>query len=133
MPFSRAARRLFLALLLAAPAGPARAAGPAQVPSGGQVVLGTYYEVAGPDCRALSAPRVRITSAGSLGKAIVVRTTGQAAATARCRHRQVPVAMVLYQADKPGLDSVAWEVRYQQRGTPLEHGAADVRVMPRRP
>lgn len=123
------ARRLSPALLLACSAA---AAQPPQVGSGGQVVLGTYYEVSGPGCQALSAPRVRITEPGRLGKAIVVRTEGQARATPRCAHRKVPVATVLYQADQPGLDNVAWEVRYQQRGQPVQRHAADVRVTPRR-
>lgn len=128
MPSSTAARRLLPALLLAA-AMPAAAQ--IQVPSGSSVVLATYFEIDPESCRPLASPRVRITGNGVLGKAIVVRTQGKVSATTRCPHKLVPISQVLYQADKPGIDAISWDVRYLRRNARVERVSSQVNVTPR--
>lgn len=118
-----------LAPLLLAAAAPASAQ--LQVASGAQVVLATYYEVDAESCQALSAPRVRVTQKALLGKATIVRTQKPAPASGRCPAKLVTVAQVLYQADKPGTDAVAWQVRYQRRGPYVEKYSSQVNVVPR--
>jgi len=103
------------------------------VASGKQMVLATYYEIDALHCRALAAPRVRITGKAVLGKAIVVRSQGQSSASSICPGRQVPIAQVLYQADKPGVDALTWEVRYVRRRPDLERVSIQVTVGPRKP
>lgn len=130
MPFTTAVRRLLPALLLAS-AMPANAQ--VEVPSGSNVVLATYFEIDPENCRPLASPRVRITGNGVLGKAIVVRTQGKVSATARCPHKLVPISQVLYQADKPGIDAISWDVRYLRRDARVERVSSQVRVTPRTP
>lgn len=110
-----------------------------QLTPGQQVVLASYYEVSPSGCRALSAPRVTVTQKATLGKVIVMRTEGVARISdPRCvvSALKLPVAQVVYQADKPGVDTMAWEVRYQERRgykgreQRTEGGSARIRVNP---
>ncbi|SAI56435.1 Uncharacterised protein [Bordetella ansorpii] len=130
MPLSFASR-LCAPLLLLAAAAPASAQ--FRIASGAQVVLATYYEVDPESCQALSAPRVRITRKPLLGKATIVRTQTPATASGRCPAKLVTIAQVMYQADKPGTDAVAWQVRYQRRGPNIEKYSTQVNVMPKAP
>jgi hypothetical protein len=107
---------LLLAIALAAPALAQN--GDKPVLPGQNVVLGSYYEVSSSGCVALSAPRVTITQRPQLGKLIVTRTQGTVRVfNPRCavEAMALPVSQVLYQADKPGVDTMAWEIRYQER------------------
>ncbi|WP_144633433.1 hypothetical protein [Bordetella genomosp. 13] len=127
MPLASVLRRLAPLLLWGASAS---AWAQVQVASGGQVVLATYYEVDAESCQVLSAPRVRITQKAILGKAIIVRTQKPASGFGRCPAKLVTIAQVLYQADKPGMDTVAWQVRYQRRGPEPERFSSMVNVAP---
>ncbi|SAI71839.1 Uncharacterised protein [Bordetella ansorpii] len=123
--------RLLAPLLLLAASAPASAQ--IQVASGTQVVLATYYEVDPESCQALSAPRVRITQKARLGKATIVRTQTPAPASGRCPAKLVTIAQVMYLADRPGADTVAWQVRYQRRGPYIERYRSQVNVAPKAP
>jgi hypothetical protein len=121
MPFPLTARRLLLAVAIA-PAAlgaiPALADDIAPLVPGQQMVLASYYELSRTGCRALSPPRVTITKPAALGKVIVVRTEGLVnTSLQQCavRTMNLPIMQVVYQADKPGFDTMAWSVQYQAR------------------
>lgn len=97
---------------------------------GDVVVLASYYEIRGSDCLALRAPRLSITLAPRLGKASVMQTRGQSGASGRCAYKTVPVSQLVYQADRPGQDSLAWEVKYQDKTLGTRRYSATVGITP---
>lgn len=104
---------------------------PAQTLKSGDVaVLATYYEIRGSDCLALRAPRVSITQMPALGKASILQTRGQSSDSGRCAYKSVPVAQVVYQADRPGSDTLSWEVKYQNKTIGTRRYSATVGVTP---
>jgi len=104
------------------------------VAAGQDVVLARYYEIRQANCLPLQAPRVRITAAPQLGNATVVRIQHQAVQVGgRCGTLAVPVAQVHYRAGQPGTDTLAWEIRYQQRGAGPAQADAQVRILPAPP
>ncbi|WP_459614390.1 hypothetical protein [Bordetella sp. 2513F-2] len=109
----------------------ATAAAPTDVASGDSVILASYYEL-GPGCVALRPPRLRITQPPELGQAIVMGSHAVVQASPGCAPMRVPVVQVLYQAGRPGLDMVSWEVRSQRRDRKPAETSAQVRVTPRR-
>jgi len=139
MPTLTTARTLLLACLLAAASLPALADDIPPLAPGQQMVLANYYELSATGCRPLSPPRVAITQKPALGKLIVVRTQAVAnTSSPRCavRNMNLPVSQLLYQADKPGIDSMAWAVRFQARVGPrgrdprVEMGSARLQINP---
>lgn len=98
--------------------------------SGDVVVLASYYEIRGSDCLALRAPRVLITQQPQLGKASIVQTRGQSAASGRCAYKAVAVSQVVYQADQPGTDTLGWEVKYQTKALGTRRYSTTVGVKP---
>ncbi len=98
--------------------------------SGDVAVLASYYEIRGSDCLALRAPRVSITQMPTLGKASVMQTRGQSSNSGRCAYKAVPVAQVVYQADRPGSDTLSWEVKYQNKTIGTRRYSATVGVTP---
>lgn len=100
--------------------------------SGDVAVLASYYEIRGADCLALRAPRVQITQPPQLGKASIVHTRGQSAQSGRCAYKAVPIAQVVYQADRPGSDVLSWEVKYQNKTLGTRRYSATVGVTPAR-
>lgn len=98
--------------------------------SGDVVVLASYYEIRGSDCLALRAPRVQITQNPTLGKASIMQTRGQSSDSGRCAYRPVAVSQVVYQADRPGSDTLAWEVKYQNKTLGTRRFSATVGVTP---
>jgi hypothetical protein len=116
-----------LALLAAGPSAPASSQ---TVKSGDVTVLASYYEIRGSDCLALRAPRVTITQAPRLGKASIMQTRGQAGNSGRCAYKAVPISQVVYQADRPGDDTLAWEVKYQDKAIGTRRYSATVGVAP---
>ncbi|HEY0296192.1 MAG TPA: hypothetical protein VGC69_12740 [Bordetella sp.] len=132
------ARRLLAAAALAA-AAPALADDIPPLAPGQQMVLANYYELSATGCRALNPPRVVITQQPALGKLIVVRTRGTAnTSSPRCAvsTMSLPISQVLYQADKPGLDTMAWAIKFQARVGPrgkdprIEYGNARLQIKP---
>jgi hypothetical protein len=98
--------------------------------SGDVAVLASYYEIRGSDCLALRAPRVSITQMPNLGKASIQQTRGQSNDSGRCAYKAVPVAQVVYQADRPGSDTLSWEVKYQNKAVGTRRYSATVGVTP---
>lgn len=98
--------------------------------SGDVAVLASYYEIRGSDCLALRAPRVQITQNPRLGKASIMQTRGQSSDSGRCAYRPVAVSQVVYQADQPGSDTLAWEVKYQNKTLGTRRFSATVGVTP---
>ena len=98
--------------------------------SGDVAVLASYYEIRGSDCLALRAPRVSITQMPTLGKASILQTRGQSSDSGRCAYKSVPVAQVVYQADRPGSDVLSWEVKYQNKTLGTRRYSATVGVTP---
>lgn len=98
--------------------------------SGDVAVLASYYEIRGSDCLALRAPRVAITQMPTLGKASIMQTRGQSSDSGRCAYKSVPVAQVVYQADRPGSDTLSWEVKYQNKTIGTRRYSATVGVTP---
>lgn len=98
--------------------------------SGDVAILATYYEIRGSDCLALRAPRVAITQMPTLGKASIMQTRGQSNDSGRCAYKSVPVAQVVYQADRPGSDTLSWEVKYQNKTIGTRRYTATVGVTP---
>lgn len=108
--------------------------------TGQQMVLANYFELSGTGCSALSPPHITITQQPILGKLIVVRTQGVVnTSSPKCavRSKMLPISQVLYQANKPGLDTMAWSVTFQQRWGPhgkyprVEYGDARLKINPR--
>ncbi|MCD0502594.1 hypothetical protein [Bordetella petrii] len=95
--------------------------------------LARYYEIRQAGCVALRAPTVRITAPPRLGRATVVLVQQMPVQTGRCGPMTVPVAQVRYRALAPGSDTLAWEVRYQQRGAGTHPASAQITVLPSRP
>jgi hypothetical protein len=145
MPFApiRALLALAAALMPALAVRAQAQAADEPVVSGANVILGSYYEVNRSGCIALSAPRVSITQPPRLGKLTIVHTKGTVRVfNPRCAMESMtlPVSQMLYQADKPGQDTMAWEVRYQERlgdkknpRRRIERASARVNVRPRPP
>lgn len=98
--------------------------------SGDVAVLASYYEIRGSDCLALRAPRLTLTLMPQLGKASIMQTRGQSADSGRCAYRTVPVSQVVYQADQAGSDTLAWEVKYQNKTLGTRRYNATVVVTP---
>ncbi|MFD4838286.1 hypothetical protein ACFWP0_12340 [Achromobacter sp. NPDC058515] len=98
--------------------------------SGDVAVLASYYEIRGSDCLALRAPRVAITQMPTLGKASIQQTRGQSSDSGRCAYKAVPVSQVIYQADRPGSDTLSWEVKYQNKTIGTRRYSATVGVTP---
>ncbi len=121
--------RLFFALAVSGAVLSAPAASQT-MKSGDVAVLASYYEIRGSDCLALRAPRVSITQAPRLGKASIMQTRGQSGSSGRCAYKAVPVSQVVYQADRPGDDSLAWEVKYQDKTIGTRRYSATVGVTP---
>lgn len=104
---------------------------PAQTMKSGDVaVLASYYEIRGSDCLALRAPRVSLTLMPRLGKANIMQTRGQSSDSGRCAYQTVPVAQVIYQADQTGNDTLAWDVKYQNKTLGTRRYSATVVVTP---
>ncbi|MDF3848212.1 hypothetical protein [Achromobacter denitrificans] len=116
-----------LALLGAVPSAPAAAQ---TLKSGDVAVLASYYEIRGSNCLPLRAPRVTITQAPRLGKASIMQTQGQSSSSGRCAYKTVPISQIVYQADQPGSDSLAWEVKYQDKTLGTRRYSASVGVTP---
>ncbi|MGE8690424.1 MAG: hypothetical protein ACN6PJ_24980 [Achromobacter sp.] len=121
--------RLFFALTLLGATLPPPASSQT-LKSGEVAVLASYYEIRGSDCLPLRAPRVTITQAPRLGKANVMQTRGQTAGSGRCAYKAVPISQVVYQADRPGDDLLAWEVKYQDKALGTRRYSATVGVTP---
>lgn len=98
--------------------------------SGDVAVLASYYEIRGSDCLALRAPRVALTMTPRLGKANIMQTRGQSSDSGRCAYQTVPVSQVIYQADQAGSDTLAWEVKYQNKTLGTRRYSATVVVTP---
>jgi hypothetical protein len=135
----RLAHALPVALALA---GAAPALAGDQIPPlkpGQQMVLASYFELSGTGCSALSAPIITITQKPALGTLTVTRTQGVVnTSSPKCavRSKALPISQVLYQANKPGLDHMAWSVTFQQRWGPhgkyprMDYGSARLRIIP---
>ena len=111
--FREKIRPHFIALLAATGLAAAAPTHAQSLKTGDITVLASYYEIRGSDCLALRAPRVTITLQPRLGTASIVQTRGQSSDSGRCAYKTVPVAQLVYQANQPGSDSLAWEVKYQ--------------------
>lgn len=98
--------------------------------SGDVAVLASYYEIRGSDCLALRAPRVTITLQPRLGTASIVQTRGQSSDSGRCAYKTVPIAQLVYQARQPGSDSLAWEVKYQNKTVGTRRYSATLGIAP---
>lgn len=120
---------LFYALATLAAALPA-AASAQTLKSGDVAVLASYYEIRGSDCLALRAPRLSLTMMPRLGKASVMQTRGQSSDSGRCAYQTVPVSQLVYQADQAGSDTLAWEVKYQNKTLGTRRYSATVVVTP---
>ena len=129
MPFDFMRHRFYFALAALGMALSAPAVGQT-LTSGDVAVLASYYEIRGSDCLALRAPRVAITQMPTLGKASIMQTRGQSSDGGRCAYKSVPVAQVVYQADRPGSDTLAWEVKYQNKSLGTRRYSATVGVKP---
>ncbi|MNV58826.1 hypothetical protein D3C71_1512190 [compost metagenome] len=66
----------------------------------------------------------------NLGKASIQQTRGQSNDSGRCAYKAVPVAQVVYQADRPGSDTLSWEVKYQNKAVGTRRYSATVGVTP---
>ncbi|WP_242609318.1 hypothetical protein WJ967_15990 [Achromobacter xylosoxidans] len=98
--------------------------------TGDIAVLASYYEIRGSDCLALRAPRVTITLQPRLGTASIVQTRGQSSDSGRCAYKTVPIAQLVYQARQPGSDSLAWEVKYQNKTVGTRRYSATLGIAP---
>ncbi|SSW62793.1 hypothetical protein [Achromobacter agilis] len=125
----KARPRLFFALALLGTALSAPVSSQT-MKSGDVAVLASYFEIRGSDCLALRAPRVSITQAPRLGKASVMQTRGQSGSSGRCAYKAVPISQVVYQADRPGDDTLAWEVKYQDKALGTRRYSATVGITP---
>ena len=59
--------------------------------------------------------KVTITLPPHLGSASVAHTQGQSSDSGRCAYKAAPIAQVVYQTGQPGADTLAWEVKYQNK------------------
>ena len=116
-----------LAIALAPLAAPVAAQ---SLKTGDTTVLASYYEIRGSDCLALRAPRVTITHPPRLGTATIVQTRGQSSDSGRCAYKTVPIAQLVYQARQPGSDSLAWEVKYQNKTVGTRRYSATLGIAP---
>ncbi|GEM_PF-341736 len=98
--------------------------------TGDVAVLASYYEIRGSDCLALRAPRVTVTLQPRLGTASIVQTRGQSGDSGRCAYKTVPIAQLVYQANQPGSDSLAWEVKYQNKTIGIRRYSATLGIAP---
>ncbi|CAB3840845.1 hypothetical protein LMG26684_01564 [Achromobacter mucicolens] len=129
MPLNLMRHRFFIALATLG-VGFSASAQAQTLKSGDVTVLASYYEIRGSDCLALRAPRVAITQMPTLGKASILQTRGQSNDSGRCAYKSVPVAQVVYQADRPGSDTLSWEVKYQNKTIGTRRYSATVGVTP---
>ncbi|MFJ1298372.1 hypothetical protein ACILG0_00320 [Pseudomonadota bacterium AL_CKDN230030165-1A_HGKHYDSX7] len=118
---------LALPLLLAS-ALPAHA--DATLQAGQTVVVASYYELRGPNCQVMNPPHVRIVTRPTLGALTVVRGEANTGGGGRCAYTAVPVSQLLYRAQRPGSETLTWEVRYQDRGRKVERVSAQITVGP---
>lgn len=136
--------RVLPALAALACAAPALAEdqSPPPLRPGQQIVLANYFELSGTGCSALSPPIITITQQPVLGTLIVARTEGVVnTSSPQCavRSKVLPISQVLYTANKPGLDNMAWSVTFQQRWGPrgkyprMDYGSARLKINPGRP
>lgn len=124
-------RPYFFALLLAAGVSTLPTPAAAQTLKPGDVsILATYYEIRDANCLALRAPRVIITQMPRLGTASVQQTNGLTDSSGRCANKPVAVARLVYVANKPGTDTLAWEVKYQTKSLGVRRYSATVGVVP---
>ena len=133
--------RVLLTLAALACATPALAEDQAPPPlrPGQQIILANYFELSGSGCSALSPPIITITQKPALGTLIVSRTQGVVnTSSPQCavRSKVLPISQVLYTANKPGLDTMAWSVTFQQRWGPrgkyprMDYGSARLKINP---
>ncbi|MGN6581092.1 MAG: hypothetical protein ACTHJ1_14070 [Bordetella sp.] len=133
--------RAVLAMAALACAAPALAEGqtPPPLQPGQQIVLANYFELSGTGCSALSPPIITITQKPALGTLTVSRTEGVVnTSSPKCavRSKALPISQVLYTANKPGLDNMAWSVTFQQRWGPhgryprMDYGSARLKINP---
>lgn len=128
--FRKITRPHFVAALSAAIASVAAPAAAQSLKTGDIAVLASYYEIRGSDCLALRAPRVTITLQPRLGNASIVQTRGQSSDSGRCAYKTVPIAQLVYQARQPGSDSLAWEVKYQNKTVGTRRYSATLGIAP---
>ena len=55
---------------------------------------------------------------------------GQSSDSGRCAYKAVPIAQVVYQTGQPGADTLAWEVKYQNKTLGIRRYSATVNVAP---
>lgn len=123
-------RPYFFSTLAAAMVSLAMPAGAQSLKTGDIAVLASYYEIRGSDCLPLRAPRVTITLQPRLGVASIVQTRGQSGDSGRCAYKTVPIAQLVYQANQPGSDSLAWEVKYQNKTIGIRRYSATLGIAP---
>ncbi|WYX25974.1 hypothetical protein WJ969_10210 [Achromobacter xylosoxidans] len=71
-----------------------------------------------------------ITLQPRLGTASIVQTRGQSSDSGRCAYKTVPIAQLVYQARQPGSDSLAWEVKYQNKTVGTRRYSATLGIAP---
>ena len=96
--------------------------------AGQTVVVASYYELRGPNCQAMNPPHVRIVTRPTLGALTIVRGEANTGGGGRCAYTSVPVSQLLYRAQRPGSETITWEVRYQDRGRKVERVSAQITV-----
>ena len=140
MPTSNLARILLATAALTCSAAAVAQEQVTPLASGQQLMLASYYELSSTGCSVLSPPRVTITQQPALGKLIVVRAKGLVRnSSPKCAlgEMDLPLSQLWYQANKPGVDTMAWSVTFQARVAPrdsrprMEYGSARLRVKPR--
>ncbi len=90
-------------------------------------VLAEYHELRG--CQPLAAPRLQLTRGPALGRATFMGAETTLAAGG-CAPLRVSVTRVVYRAEQPGQDHIAWSVRYQGRGRAPQHDAVRIQIRP---
>lgn len=128
--FREKTRPYFISLLALCGLAATATASSQSLKTGDVAVLASYYEIRGSDCLALRAPRVTITLQPRLGAASIVQTRGQSGETGRCAYKTVPVAQLVYQANQAGSDSLAWEVKYQNKTIGIRRYSATLGIAP---
>lgn len=117
--------------LLALPllwAGTMPAQADATLQAGQTVVVASYYELRGQNCQVMNPPHVRIVTRPTLGTLTIVRAEANTGGGGRCAYTAVPVSQLLYRAQRPGSETITWEVRYQDRGRKVERVSAQITV-----
>lgn len=130
MPLISIRPYLFAMLLTISAVALPTAAAAQNLKPGDTSILATYYEIRDANCLALRAPRVVITQMPRLGTATVQQTNGLTDGSGRCAYKPVAVARIVYQADKPGTDALAWEVKYQTKSLGVRRYSSTVGIAP---